>query len=108
MGYVTDYTISVLFGGDKLNLDSPYNQPLSMDLHKLCSKHFVLGTNLIQWRSRQPDMRDLSTKYPHLLFVLDMRGEAADDWVREYYQDGRMQVEKAEVIIGDFDPSLLK
>jgi hypothetical protein len=53
-------------------------------------------------------MRELSTKYPLLLFILDMRGEDADDWMREYYQDGKMQAEKAEVIIGEFDSSLLK
>ncbi len=61
-----------------------------------------------KWYSHRKDMRDFSFRHPDVLFTLNGEGEESGDiWV-EYYKGGKMQPCKAEIVLPDFDESLLK
>lgn len=87
MGYVTtEYSLHVFSEGKEINLSSPFNRTLDADIDRVCS---------------QSDLSELSRRYPRVLFVLDMRGKNEMDWIREYYLDGQIQIEKAKVVVGE-------
>lgn len=67
----------------------------------------VLGDSC-KWYEHEEDMRRVSKVFPSVLFTLRGEGEESGDiWVK-YFKDGKMQVAKAEIKLGPFDPSQLK
>jgi hypothetical protein len=60
-----------------------------------------------KWYDREKDMRALSSQFPTVLFTLHGEGEDNDDIWTEYYLDGKIQLERAKIKIGRFDPKKL-
>ena len=59
------------------------------------------------WRRHEDDMRELSLKFPGVLFTLNGAGEEAGDlWVK-YFKNGKMQEERIPEELPDFDESKL-
>ena len=55
------------------------------------------------WYEHEDDMRQLSTRFPDMLFILSGKGEENEDiWVK-YFKGGRMQVSYATIILDKFD-----
>ena len=61
-----------------------------------------------KWYEHEQDMRAFSKKHPKKLFILKGEGEEAGDiWVK-YFQDGKMQTCKAEIVFPEFDARQMK
>lgn len=55
------------------------------------------------WYEHEDDMRQFSSKFPDMLFILSGKGEENEDiWVK-YFKDGRMQASYATIILDEFD-----
>jgi len=52
-------------------------------------------------------MVEYSKRHPKVVFKLSGEGEESGDIWTEYYQDGKMQREKAEIKVAGFDKSKL-
>ncbi len=61
-----------------------------------------------KWYNHREDMRIFSLRHPDVLFTLKGEGEESGDIWIEYYKGGKMQYCKAEIVLPDFDESLLK
>ena len=68
------------------------------------------GENDRSWETREEDMKDLSLKYPYLIFKLEynpIRGYSMG-LVKEYWYNGKCQKEHATILFNKFDESKLK
>ena len=62
----------------------------------------------IKWYDHDLHMRQVSLEFPGVLLTLNGEGEESEDiWVK-YYLNGKMQYERAKIVLGPFDPSKLK
>lgn len=60
-----------------------------------------------KWYDHEDDMKRLSKLFPDVVFTLKGTGEEAGDvWVK-YFKDGKVQVDKAEIRLAEFDPMKL-
>jgi hypothetical protein len=59
------------------------------------------------WYDHEADLIALSRRFPWLLFTLEGDGERQGDQWKKYFLGGAVQVERAEIKIGDFDPAKL-
>jgi hypothetical protein len=61
----------------------------------------------VKWYEHEKDMKEFSKRFPKVLFTLRGEGEESGDvWVK-YFQNGKMQVEKVDIKLGEFDPKKL-
>jgi len=61
-----------------------------------------------KWYRHQDELKNFSLLHPEALFKLSGEGEESGDIWHEYYQDGKMQICKAQIVFADFDVNLLK
>ena len=62
----------------------------------------------MKWYSHDEDMRELSKKWPNVIFHLEGEGEDNEDiWVATY-QNGRCHHRHAKIVIDPFDPEKLE
>lgn len=66
------------------------------------------GEESCKWYDHAADMKKFSILHPEALFKLSGECEESGDIWREYYQNGKMQLCKANITFADFDLSLLK
>lgn len=60
-----------------------------------------------KWYEHEEDMKQLSLKFPDVLFTLRGEGEESGDvWVK-YFKEGKMQISKAEIKLEPFDAAKL-
>lgn len=60
-----------------------------------------------KWYEHENDLLALSKAHPHLLFSLAGEGEESGDIWKKYFCAGKVQVEKAAVMIAPFDAAKL-
>jgi len=59
------------------------------------------------WYEHEDDMRQLSSRFPDMLFTLSGEGEENEDiWVK-YFKAGRMQASYATIVLDPFDETKL-
>lgn len=97
MGYYTEHELSVSEGH------------VVDYIHEVqeISGYTELFSGEVKWYSHEKDMRALSLKHPNIIFELKGIGEEYPDYWVEYYENGKMQREKAVIAFGDFDESKL-
>jgi len=61
-----------------------------------------------KWYDWKVDMIAYSKKFPEFIFTLHGEGEESGDIWTAYFMGGKVQVEKAQVQIGGFDPDKLE
>ena len=61
-----------------------------------------------KWDSHLKDMKELSSKYPKVLFTLHAEGEESGDVWKGYFKGGKAQIEKAVITIAEFNEDKLK
>ena len=61
-----------------------------------------------KWYEHQADLKSFSLLHPEALFKLSGEGEESGDIWHEYYQNGKIQTCKAQIVFADFDKALLK
>lgn len=104
MGYYTDYRISLQNTSNELELNT-----IIKDLEEISGENFEGGDNEYQtntkWYSYTTDIREISEKYPHILFYIEGQGDECDDQWREFVQNGKVQHIDAKITFEDYDPS---
>lgn len=65
------------------------------------------GSDTCKWYEVDEEMMRFSKRYPNWLFTMKGEGEEAGDLWVAYYQNGKMQKAKAEIVYEDFDPAKL-
>jgi hypothetical protein len=98
MGYQTDFEVT--FDADKAT-----TQQVFVDLTIISGyvfDNFYLYN--AKWYEHDRDMRELSKKYPDILFTVYGRGEESDDMWYAYYQNGKSQHCPAEIVFPEYDP----
>jgi hypothetical protein len=106
MGYYTEYSLNVLNAETKET--HPHEIEVIKELIEQCKEaEYALSINgstkeASKWYSRDIDLREFSKKYPSLLFELYGEGEDGGDLWREYYLNGKMQRDKAQLTYKDF------
>jgi hypothetical protein len=136
MGYYTKYELSYTTPDDwsseieafllecktkKIKLPAGFNAfdksnfaDLELELSKVLSSGYTLEEfvggrcDTTKWYEHEKEMKDVSKKFPDVLFVLKGEGEESGDLWIKYFKDGKMQVANANIIYDDFDPGKLK
>lgn len=101
MGYYTRYTLE--FSPQNVSVQAALNRPLPSS-PAWTYLDATNGEGCSQWRDVDADMRSLSRACPGVLFKLHGVGEETGDVWSAYYQDGKGQMCKAELVIPEFDP----
>jgi hypothetical protein len=60
-----------------------------------------------KWYDSEEEMKDFSTKYPDVLFILHGDGEGSDDYWCFYFRNGKAQFAKGRIEYDEFDESKL-
>lgn len=61
-----------------------------------------------KWYEAEKELREFSKQYPEVLFTLHGEGAEAGDVWNLYAMDGKVQMEKAVLIIAEFDEAKLQ
>jgi hypothetical protein len=61
-----------------------------------------------KWYEHEEHLREFSRRHPGLLLTLSGNGEENEDIWKKYFRDGLCQEERAQMVIGEFDPAKLK
>lgn len=99
MGYYTRHKLEILEGNDNV---TDYEKEIS----ELADYNNCFDDE-IKWYDHQENMVEYSKRHPQVVFKLSGEGEESGDIWTEYYQDGKMQREEAEIKIAGFDKSKL-
>lgn len=114
MGYYTSYSLEIQHPVSRLGLDVDFREIIIDGLRKkyewacYCLTPTGESDDMGKWYEHEDHLKELSKNYPAFLFVLAGEGEEQGDQWKKYFLNGKMQVEKAEIKIGDFDPEKLK
>ncbi len=91
MGYYTRHELEVLQGNDH---ETDYEQEISEN-----ADYGSCFEDEIKWYEHEKDMREYSKKHPKTVFALKGEGEEIGDIWTEYYKNGKMQKDKAKIIV---------
>lgn len=98
MGYYTDYTLDFEDINDYYFYESQLRK--------------IAGFNPLEtetkWSGWKKDMKELSSKYPNVLFKLYGTGEENSDMWKAYFKNGKMQICKAKITFDEYNENLLK
>lgn len=102
MGYYTDYELTV---SDNSLIDTIAAEMSEFTDYKWNSS---LALYDVKWYNWQSDIREISSRYPNVLFTLDGAGEESADIWRVYAKNGKIQLEKAKITFEQFNEEKLK
>lgn len=104
MGYYTRHKLEIIEGDKDLidefreySEDAQYAIDSDGDSEESC-----------KWYSHQDELKRFSLLHSEALFKLSGEGEESGDIWHEYYQNGKMQLCKAQIVFADFDARLLE
>lgn len=104
MGYYTRYELEIVKGDNDL-IES------FRDFSEY-ARYAINGSgdsrDSCKWYNHQDELKRFSLLHPEALFKLSGEGEESGDIWREYYQNGQMQLCKAQIVFADFDAGLLE
>lgn len=100
MGYYTRHELEVLQGDD-------YKTDYEEEIGEISDYGASTFEEEIKWYDHEKHMREYSLKHPETVFALKGEGEESGDiWV-EYYKNGKMQREKAKIVVDEYDEAKL-
>lgn len=118
MGYYTSYSLEVCFMIGRNRAELVDDEPLKemIKLLRASSEEALLALdddgstsgNETKWYEHQKEMKEFSDRNRGVLFILSGEGAENDDMWKEYYLNGKVQVEKAVVQIAPFDYDKLR
>ena len=111
MGYYTYYTLHIK-EASRADVENiwVYANDECPDFPHIFGKE-VPKSNMIdsespyQWSGFLDDMVKISEAFPHVLFVLHGEGDSPEDLWNAYFQIGKYQMCRAEIIYPEYDPS---
>lgn len=107
MGYTTSYNLTVFKG------DLSISKILESEFYHYEDLEWALDDNgetnePCKWYNHENDLKEISKKYPQVVFKLTGEGEEGGDlWVK-YFNNGLMQYCPAIITYEDYDESKLK
>lgn len=112
MGYYTRFEISVQKHKSNKDVNShEFTDTLVKRLNEISDYMFDYYAGEItlegKWYDWKDHLKQLSSEYPGMLFEIDGEGEESGDLWKAYVLDGKLQLEKASIVYGDFDESKL-
>lgn len=106
MGYYTRYDLKVDSQDEKL-WEFLENDETASNYGSLIS--FVNGqSDSCKWYDHEEEMKDVSKKFPDVLFTLEGEGEESDDIWKKYFKNGKMQSCYAKITFDEYDESKLE
>ena len=99
MGYYTQYSLIVIDGDQDLIRqlrEENENARYALDDEGNCQKE-------CKWYDSDTDMKEFSKKHPEAMFQLYVIGEENGDIWRQWWQDGKCQTTKAELVYEEYD-----
>lgn len=106
MGYSTNYELSV-YEGDK-NIKEILNE--NPEFEGLGYALYEDGSSCegVKWYQHEIDMKELSEKYPEIVFKLEGEGEEGGDiWIK-YFKGGKMQECYARIEFDEYNENELR
>lgn len=108
MGYYTSFTIYATTPNGKNILNTELLEKIDKTIEGLDLNDFS-GDNgyyyaYDTWYDEDTDMIAVSRKFPGVLFAVYGEGEESEDLWVDYFFNGGVQYEKAQITYGDFDP----
>jgi hypothetical protein len=97
------------------NISNELKKRLIKDVEKMYETSVVTKNDVVnfltfnpfggqcKWYEHTEDMRNVSKKYPNVLFTLTGNGEEPEDMWVKYFMNGKVQIEKAVITYGKFD-----
>lgn len=101
MGYYTNYNLTI-HGASTDVEESELIQEVMAD-----SGYSRLFDDSVKWYDHENDMRNISVKYPEIIFKLHGEGEESGDIWNKYFKSGKMQECRARIVYDEFDESKL-
>lgn len=111
MGYETNYELRVIPHDYVREVAMDVFVPLlpAMEFESLrIYNGAIKSSGGSRWYEHERDMKELSKKYPELVFQLDGQGHEPEDRWRKYFKSGRMQEARAVLTLAPFDEALLR
>lgn len=120
MGYYTKFELDIKGAGERwvtgvdengiktrVNIGVDHDE-ITRELLTLAGYDSLFDDDTHKWYEHDNNMREISRKYPDILFVLSGEGEESGDLWRCYYKAGKAQRSIASIIYEEFDHSKLK
>lgn len=120
MGYYTTYELSIEGKGEnwvhgvdesgktvRVNIGYDH-EAIEREIVEQSGYSSLFDGEAIKWYDHDDEMKQISKKYPDLVFTLVGVGEESGDMWCKYYQAGKCQHEPARIEYGKFDPAKLK
>ena len=104
MGYYTRHELEIVKGDN--DLIDKLRDVSEEATYALCSNGE--SEESCKWYTHQDELKKFSLSHPEALFKLSGEGEESGDIWHEYYQNGKVQTCKAQIVFADFDERLLK
>lgn len=105
MGYYTRYKLSI---HSVESLDEKFMAERALEDDEDLGDFYRGNADSCKWYEHEGFMKGFSKNYPRVVFLLEGEGEESGDIWRKYFQNGKMQTERAEIIFGDFDKKKLE
>lgn len=107
MGYYTTFRLSVRNG--------EVTEEMQTKLKEIKPEYFIdhdmedllEGGYEAKWYDWEEDLIKLSKAFPTEVFELSGDGEEREDMWRAYFKNGKVQIERAEIRIGEYDETKL-
>lgn len=111
MGYYTTYKMEVKYRDPLTGEISRCNKNVEKKIRKEeipnydnpYDEIFENNMSAVKWYDHETDVRNLSAKYPDVLFVLEGEGEGSGDVWKKYFLNGKIQRAPGEITFPDFD-----
>lgn len=102
MGYYTDYNLSFDTSIDERQevfdyIDETFGEYIDED-----------GYTNSKWYHHVDNMRNVSIKFPDVLFTLSGEGEDNGDLWKKYFKNGKVQACYAEIVYPEFNENLME
>ena len=110
MGYCTYHTLSFEVDSKKkeAQITNDFRNIVGQHVFDCVEVNGVGDSYEIKWYECVGEMKELSSKYPDVLFVVNGEGEESGDIWREYHKNGKVQRCKAKISFDNYDEEKLK
>lgn len=110
MGYYTSFEISIEKHKSDIDVeDTNFIKTVVKRLNEISDYWFDEDlSQCIKWYDWETHMRQLSSEYPSVLFIVNGVGEEEGDIWRAYMTDGKCHLERAQISFAPFDETKLK
>lgn len=107
MGYYTTFGLSVRNGEVTEEMQTKLKEIQPDYFSDYGLEDLLEGWYNAKWYDWEEDLIELSKTFPTEVFELSGDGEESGDMWRAYFKNGKVQIERAEIRIGDYDETKL-